>query len=111
MKYYLKIISLIGCPYSIKAENIVQEYDIENKITRINNDETYKYITDDITTFPQIYLVKKNSNGHFLLGGYDDLEECINLLGLNYNKNNVSKVMEKYNWNKRVALRLAELIN
>jgi glutaredoxin len=113
--YYLKVISLIGCPYSEKALKLIKNYNINNKITYIDYNEKDKYITDDIQTFPQIYLMKEHMNGHKLIGGCSDLEECIILLTSNideksYNEN-IKKIMNKYNWNKRIALRFANLIN
>ena len=113
--YYLKVISLVGCPYSEKAIKLVNNYNIKNETTFINSNEMDKYVTDDIQTFPQIYLMKKNSNGHFLLGGCSDLEECISWVTSNYDKNTYNKsitnIMTKYNWNKKIALRFAKLIN
>ena len=110
--YYIKIISLEGCPYSISAENLLTNMKIKHNLIRIKYNDCDKYITDDIQTFPQIYLKKNNSKGSLLLGGYDDLKYSIDLFkGQKLNDNNINNFMKKYNWSKKSVLRLIELYN
>ena len=78
--YYLEIISLEGCPYSEAAEKLVENNKINNKVFKIsyNNRENHK--NEKISTFPQIYLKKNNSNGRILIGGYDKINEIHSLI-------------------------------
>ncbi len=110
--YYIKIISLEGCPYSILAENLLNNMKINHNLIRTKYNDCDKYRTDDIKTFPQIYLKKENSKGNLLLGGYDDLKYSIDLFkGQKLNDNNINKFMKKYDWSRKSALRLIELYN
>ena len=77
--YFLKIFLLKDCPYSIAAKDLLQN--IKNlNITNVNHNEKEKYKTKLISTFPQIYLKKKNSKGSLLLGGYSDLKFVLDLI-------------------------------
>jgi len=73
--YYLKIISLEGCPYSQAAEDLVKSNNIKSEIIRITQNEKEKFKTKEINTFPQIYLKKKYSSGEVLIGGYSKIKE------------------------------------
>lgn len=110
--YFIKAILLDGCPYSQSAFQLLKIHNIPNKIITVNQDNKAIYKTDNINTFPQLYLNKYNSNGSLLLGGNDELSEFItNFKGQKYSEENVEKYMKKYNWSKKAILRLVQLIN
>ena len=103
---------LENCPYSIKAAELLKIHNISNKTTWISGNMRNKYITDKISTYPQIYLKKYNSNQNLLLGGCDDLEAFImNFKSQRLNENEINIFMKKYNWSKKASLRLIQLIN
>tara|TARA_E500000178_G_C16671533_1_gene595236 strand:- start:64 stop:411 length:348 start_codon:yes stop_codon:yes gene_type:complete len=72
--YYLKVISLDGCPYSESANTLVKNNKIKSEIIQVDDTTKFNYKTNRISTFPQIYLCKKNSSGCVLLGGYTKLK-------------------------------------
>jgi glutaredoxin len=111
--YYLYGVILDGCPYSIGAKNFLDNYtNIEKEYIIINQTEKEKYKTEQINTFPQIYLKKKNTNGTQLIGGFDDIKNVFNLFYGKYEKKTLEKFSKKYmSISKRSALRLIELIN
>jgi glutaredoxin len=110
--YSIKFISLENCPYSIKAKQLLDNMNINYNYININSNDMDKYITDEIETFPQIYLIKKKSKGNLLLGGYDDLNYSISLFkGQKLDNNNINIFMNKYKWSRKSVLRLIELIN
>ena len=78
MAYYLQVNSLIGCPYSIDLENIIKTKKIHAEINKISSDEKHLYKNELISTFPQVYLKKFNSQGSILLGGNSDIKEILN---------------------------------
>ena len=43
MNNYIEIYSLIGCPYSKKAENMLKKNNIQNKIIHVNYNTKRKY--------------------------------------------------------------------
>jgi glutaredoxin len=125
--YYLEIISLEGCPYSEAAEKLVENNKINNKVFKIsyNNRENHK--NEKISTFPQIYLKKNNSNGRILIGGYDKINEIHSLIKNRklikseeksvYNSSYdllVDKISKMFspndNFNKKSVLRLIQLL-
>ena len=72
----IKIISLNGCPYSMAAENLINNINQNNKNSKINinilnvsNEDKIKYVKKEIKTFPQIYF------NNILIGGYDNFNE------------------------------------
>jgi glutaredoxin len=110
--YSIKAILLDDCSYSIAAKELLTNLNINHKAINITRDEMDKYITSDIDTFPQIYLKKQNSKGNLLLGGYDDLNNFIQLFkSQKINEKNIKEFMIKYKWSKKSVLRLIELIN
>ena len=70
-EYFLKIILLEGCPYSIKVNNIRSDR------IHVTPSKKYKYKTKQIDTFPQIYLNDKNSKKSLLFGGHNDFVEFV----------------------------------
>lgn len=110
--YYLKIFVLNGCPYSIAARDLLKN--VKNtEIIYIDQHEKDKYKTKEISTFPQIYLNKKDSKGSLLLGGYTDLKYVYDLIKESKNiKTLEKKFIKKYNnWSKRAVLRLVKLLS
>jgi glutaredoxin len=111
--YYLYGVILDGCPYSIGAKNFLDDYtNIEKEYIIINQTEKEKYKTEDIQTFPQIYLKKKNTTGSLLIGGFNDIKHIFELFHKKYEKKTLTQFLTKYrSISKRSALRLIELIN
>lgn len=109
--YYLDVISLEGCPYSMNTEKIIEKNNIINNLVKVSRSEKENYKNEKIRTFPQIYLKKYNSNGSLLLGGNTDLEEIISLRGnnLEVQKKHLEKKYNKIS--KKIILRIIELIN
>jgi glutaredoxin-related protein len=109
--YYIKGIMLKNCSYSDAALKLLKTHNIEHNITTINYNNVNNYITNQIDTFPQLYLKKKNEVGNLLLGGYDDLKKFIETFkNKKYSEENVEKFMKEYNWSKKACLRLIELL-
>ena len=73
--YYLYIITLKDCPFSIAALELLDSLNIKYKRLKVNEINKEEYKTKEIDTFPQIYLVKDGTK--LLLGGYDKLKEFI----------------------------------
>ncbi len=116
MTDYLYVISLKGCPYSSNTEKLLKEYNIKNKILKIDYDELDQYRTDDIKTCPQIYYVKKNLKKKKLIGGNSELEKIIelndNLIQEPKNFDNlVEKYLNKTKLKKKEVYRILFLIN
>jgi glutaredoxin len=108
--YYLYIITLESCPYSIAALELLDSLNIKYKQLKVTDLNKKKYKTEEINTFPQIYLVKDGTK--LLLGGYSDLNEFINLfIKQKYNNKTILKFQQKYKlWNRKSILRLLEII-
>jgi glutaredoxin len=111
--YYLEIISLEGCPYSIAAEELVKTKKIKHEIIKINHDDKQLHKNNKIDTFPQIYLRKDNSTGRLLVGGYQNLDKINIMIDGNSNVTNLVKEIKKIisdDFNKKSILRMIELI-
>lgn len=93
--YYLQLISLKDCPYSEAAESLLKDNSINHKLVLVNRNEKDKFKTDNISTFPQIYLKKENSNGSVLIGGYDSLKEYYDSAKNTKNLDKLKKVIKK----------------
>jgi glutaredoxin len=109
--YYLFVVVLEGCPYSNAALELLTDNKTNFKSLKVTSNDKEKYKTNEISTFPQIYL-KKNNNS-LLLGGYSDLKTFFETFNNQpYNIKNVNEFKRKYsNWNKHSILRMIELIN
>ena len=115
MSYFLKIIALENCGFSKKALDLLINNNIEHELVTINYNDKEKFKTNNINTYPQIYLMKKNSKGHLLLGGYDKLNNFINVFKDIKNKDNLSNEKENFmknniNWSNKATLRLIKLV-
>ncbi len=78
--YYLKLISLKDCPYSEAASSLLKDNKIKSEIIVINRSEKDKFKTDEIKTFPQVYLKKQKSSGSVLIGGYDEIKSYYDII-------------------------------
>ena len=111
MKYKLKVIVLENCPYSIAAVELLNNYKIQFDKIVVNREEKEKYKTDEISTFPQIYILNKSEK--LLLGGYSDIEEIINIINQYKDLNKIKKKLNikyihKMN-NNKIILRIIAL--
>ena len=111
--YYLFCVILENCPYSIAAHELISSYkNIKKEFTFIKRNDMENYKTELISTFPQIYLKKYNTNGTQLIGGYDEFTKIINLFYKKIDKQNIDDYLQLNNlWNKKSLLRLIQLIN
>lgn len=111
--YYIKVILLEGCPYSINLEKLMEQNKIiHKKFIRVNHSNKHLYKSDLINTFPQVYLNKYNSKGNLLLGGYEDFNNFIKIFKNNaLDSNKINNFMKIKNWSKRATIRLIQLIN
>ncbi len=110
--YFLKMILLEGCKYSIAAHDLTKIHQTPCQITWITQSEKELYKNDKIQTFPQIYLNRFNTKGNLLLGGYDDLKLFYDTFkGVKLLDSNINEFMQKSKWSKKSTLRLVQLIN
>jgi glutaredoxin len=113
MKYKLKVIVLENCPYSIAANELLTNYHIPFQKIIVNQNNKAKYKNDLISTFPQIYILNKNKE--ILLGGYNDIEEIIDIINSSNNLDILKeklnkKYATKFNDNK-IILRIIQIFN
>ena len=101
MKLY--IYSLIGCPYSIKSESLLDPY--KPQIIKVEQNEKNKYKKmNNMDTFPQIFLVNEESEVRIKIGGLDNTVELLNNI---FNKKSIdystedSKQLKKFFLNKK----------
>ncbi len=113
MKNELKVIVLENCPYSIAAVELLTNHNIKFTKILVNQETKYKYKTEKISTFPQIYLINNNET---LLGGYSDLEDIINIINssikletiknklnkkyISFDKKNILRIIQKFSYSK-----------
>jgi len=112
--YYLHAVILVGCPYSAAAQELLKnKSNIKTKFTFVNYENKENYKTEEIKTFPQIYLKKNNSNGSLLIGGYDKLKNIFETYYKEkYSLDKINNyIKDNNNWSKKSLLRLIELIN
>ncbi len=111
--YYLFVVTLENCPWSNAAIDLLNSFKIKYKHLKVNNNNKEKFKTDEINTFPQIYLKKDRTNDSLLLGGYSTLKEFIDtFINQKYDENKINQFTKKYNyWQKKPILRLIEIIN
>lgn len=110
--YYLQLISLKDCPYSEAAQSLLKDNNINHELVLVNRNEKDKFKTDNISTFPQIYLKKENSNGSVLIGGYDLLKEYYDSAKNTKNLDKLKKVIKKNSSDisEKSVLRFIQLI-
>ena len=106
MKYKLKVIVLENCPYSIAAVELLNNYNIKFQKILVKQNNKEKFKTNEISTFPQIYMI--NNNEQLLLGGYSDLEEIINIIKSKNLDKIKDELKEKYS-NNKIILRIIKI--
>jgi glutaredoxin len=106
MKYKLKVIVLENCPYSIAAVKLLNNYNIKFQKILVKQNNKEKFKTNEISTFPQIYMI--NNNEQLLLGGYSDLEEIINIIKSKNLDKIKDELKEKYS-NNKIILRIIKI--
>jgi glutaredoxin len=75
---FVQIYSLDGCPFSVKAENLLKEHTIKHKVIRVSQESKEKYkIENKMKTFPQIFIIEKKIKTK--IGGADTLLDFINI--------------------------------
>jgi len=111
MQYYLDIVYLEGCPHSKASLDLLKSNNINHNLITVSYNNKEKYKTDFISTFPQIYLKKKNNNGSLLLGGNSDLQQIYTIIKNNKNPKETRINLKKYNSyiNNKLSLRILEL--
>lgn len=111
--YYIKAIVLENCIYSNSAITLLKQHNIPSKIINVTYDVKDKYKSNDIQTYPQIYLKKNNKKESLLLGGYDNLLNFIqNFKGKSLNNSKIENFLKNNNeWSRKSLLRFIELIN
>lgn len=112
-KYYLQIVALEGCPHSRASIDLAQKIEQKyRKIIEIKHEEKESYKNNDISTFPQIYLVKQKG-GSLLLGGNSNFQKLYTLFKSNkdYDSYLPTFLKENSNWTRKSALRLINIIN
>lgn len=110
--YFLKIILLENCPYSIALDQMIKNNKIPNTSLWITYENKDKFKTNLIETFPQIYLNKINSKDSLMFGGYDDFNDFFNQFkSQKITDDKINYYMKKFNWSKKAILRLVQIIN
>jgi glutaredoxin len=111
--YYLFVVTLEDCPYSMAAIDLLNSFKIKYKHLKVNRNEKEKFKTVEINTFPQIYLKKNKTNDSLLLGGYSNLKEFVDtFINQKYDEKKILQFQNKYLlWHKKPILRLIEIIN
>jgi len=111
--YYLHLVILKGCPYSESASKLLNSYkNIKKEYTFIERNDIEKYKTALISTYPQIYLKRYNTNGTQLIGGYSDIKKIIDAFNKKYDKETMNNYLnENKNISRKSMLRLIELLN
>lgn len=111
-KYYIYAVLLENCPYSMAAKEILTNKNIPHELIIVNQSNKNKYKTDDIQTFPQLYLKKNNYNGTLLIGGYSDIKNIMTKFeSIPYNQDLVNEYCNKKKISKRGLLNIIKLIN
>jgi glutaredoxin len=109
------IYSLIGCPYSEAAEQLLQEYNMKHKVIKVSkNEKDIIKKQNNMQTFPQIFLNKT------LIGGYNDFHSIIELYnkikefdGINYKNKYIKMInhtIHKLKINKKVLYEIIKYI-
>ena len=107
--YSLKAIVLEGCPYCNKLKVLLNSNNINTEYITIPWNEKYKYKTEKISTFPQVYMVK-NGEPDILIGGYSNVKTIINLIKEKDFDTIKKKISSKYYFtSNKNKLRLIEL--
>lgn len=95
------------------ALELLDSLNIKYKRLSVSVANKDRYKTNEISTFPQIYLRKTVSNNSILLGGYDKLKQFVDtFINQPYNEKNIIKYnKENRLWTKKLILRLMEIMH
>ena len=93
----LIVYSLENCFYSMSANNLLDQENINYNLQSVNNKNKNKFKEkNNMKTFPQIFLQNKDIN--IKIGGYSDLNYIIDLIKNNNNFDEVkNNLLEKFN--------------
>ena len=109
--YKLKVFSLEGCPYSMNAENLLNNNNIDFELIKVSYDEKDHYKQqNNMNTFPQVFL--DTSSESLKIGGYDDLNKIYNLINDNSSFDNMYKNIKAHISfsNKKNILRMISIL-
>ena len=110
--YYIHVVLLENCPYSISAKKLLDKYNIKYNHVMVNHNDKEKYKTNILQTFPQVFLKKDNHNGSVYLGGYDNLDELFKMFyKQKLDSTKIESIQNKYKIAKKSVLRMVGLIN
>lgn len=77
----IELYGLIGCPYSLKAVQLLEMNNINSKIIWINQEKKNEYKKKNkMKKFPQIFF--KNKTKRTKIGGYDQLDILFSIINL-----------------------------
>ena len=80
--YKLKVYSLEGCPYSMNAESLLKNNNIDFDLIKVSYDDKDQYKQKNkMNTFPQIFL--DTSKEIVKIGGYTELNSIFNMINDN----------------------------
>jgi hypothetical protein len=80
-----KIFYIENCNYSLKALNLLDKYNLVDKLNKIKSDideleiqdSDLEFIPVSYTSYPKILFIDRTK---YFIGGYDELEKLINLV-------------------------------
>ena len=100
----LIVYSLENCFYSMSANNLLDQENINYNLQSVNNKNKNKFKEkNNMKTFPQIFLQNKDIN--IKIGGYSDLNYIIDLIKNNNNFDEVkNNLLEKFNLTSKEVL-------
>ena len=92
----LVVYSLIGCPYSIRTENILNDKKINFNLIKVKQEEKQKIKEKNaMRTFPQIFFNSNNQN--IKIGGHDNIVELFSIIDQNKYNNNFENLVSEFN--------------
>ena len=102
---HLEAVVLENCWYSKELITLLNKNNININYISVSQSDKHKYKTNDLTTFPQVYLI--NDTERILIGGYDDISKIINIINTRDYKYITQNISSKYNMlSKNTQLRL-----
>lgn len=108
------IYSLIGCPFSEMAEDLINNNNIKNDLYKVSKDKKDLIKNkNNMNTFPQIFI--KSNDKQYKLGGYTEFNKIINIINnnncFNDTKNNISNYLNlNYHTDKKIILNLIDIL-
>lgn len=102
---HLEAVVLENCWYSKELITLLNKNNININYISVSQSDKHKYKTNDLTTFPQVYLI--NDTKRILIGGYDDISKIINIINTRDYEYITQNISSKYNMlSKNTQLRL-----